>query len=480
MTFFDNTQLSSLWPEIILALGAFATLSISLFASDGRAIRVARLGCWITLAAALVSLYQLAPLAANIFDGAATLDRLAVMSKTLILVGAGLCLYIGRDYWQREKLERYEIYILALFSLIGMCLMVSSAHLLTIYMAIEVQSLAIYVLAAFNRDSLRSSEAGLKYFVLGALSSGMLLYGMSLVYGFSGTLHFDGITEAVAAGSNPGLVTGIILIFCGLAFKISAAPFHMWTPDVYEGAPSPVTLFLATAPKIAGVVLLARFFLEAVPAGSEFAVLTVALIASASMLIGAIGALVQTNLKRLLAYSSIGHMGYAISGLLNPTAEGLASVLVYITIYLISAIAAFSMLFLMRRQEGMVENIDDLSGLVHQRPGITLAFSMVLFSLAGLPPFVGFIAKVQILSSIAQAQLWWVMIILVLSSAIAAFYYLRLVYIMTMRDSDGEFRPPDFAARAALILGAITLFPILLVGIAWVQRWAGIAAQSLF
>jgi len=359
----------------------------------------------------------------------------------------------------------------------GMAMMVSANDLITLYLGLELQSLALYILAAFNRDSLRASEAGLKYFVLGALSSGLLLYGASLVYGFSGSTEFSAIAAAAASdGNNIGILFGLVFVVSGLAFKISAAPFHMWTPDVYEGAPTPVAAFFATAPKLAAMVLLARVLVEPFGPMLEEWRQIIILIAILSMAIGAFGALVQTNIKRLMAYSSIGNMGYALVALAAGTQTGLWAVLLYMTLYVVGVLGALGVIVSMRRSDGMVEQIDDLAGLAQTRPGMGWTLTAVLFSIGGIPFFVGFFGKLFVFYAALDGGLLWLAVVAALFSVISAAYYLRVVKVMWFDEPRSAFEPAP--AGVALVtrlagLSTIALLPFVALVIAQVVQAGG-------
>ena len=372
--------------------------------------------------------------------------------------------------------------MIVLLATVGMMLMISASDMISVYLALELQSLAIYIAVAINRDATRSTEAGLKYFVLGALSSGLLLYGISLVYGFTGATQFDAIADVIAAegGASLGVIVGLVFVLAGLAFKISAVPFHMWTPDVYEGAPSPVTAFLSAAPKVAAMALLVRTVMEAFgPAFLEWQQIIVFL-SIMSMALGAFAAIGQTNIKRLMAYSSIGHVGYALIGLSAGSEQGVIGVVVYMTVYVAMTLGAFACILAMRRaDEGMVEDISDLAGLVRTKPWMAAAFTLLLFSLAGIPPLVGFFGKFYVFLAAVEAGLVPLAVIGVLSSAVAAFYYLRIIKVMMFDEPRDEFEPVAGELSAVLVLsGGFTV----LFFFVWtpILTAATTAAQSLF
>ncbi len=487
-------------PEVLLAVGALALLMIGVFAADRRPGFITLLAIGLIgaagAAAALVTpgaevLAGVADAAVRArieagqaFGGALVNDAWAIFAKVAIAASAVTALVMSGRYMREERLARFEYPVLMTLSVLGMMIMVSANDLLTLYIGLELQSLPLYVLAAFNRDSLRASEAGLKYFVLGALSSGLLLYGASLIYGFSGHTGFDDIAQVVMTGENPnyGVIVGLVFLICGLAFKVSAAPFHMWTPDVYEGAPTPVTAFFAAAPKIAAMALFARAvvtpFPELVPQWTQVVVALAAL----SMAVGSFGALVQRNVKRLMAYSSIANMGFALVALSAGTQEGVRSLMLYMVIYVITVIGVFACILSMRRRDGMVERIDDLAGLSRTHTGLAVALTALLFSLAGIPPLAGFFGKFFAFKAAVDAGLWPLVVFAAVMSVVSAFYYLRLIKLMWF---DRAEEPLSRAPRElSLIAGAsaILVFPVLIApgvapfGIALVQN----AAAALF
>jgi len=408
-------------------------------------------------------------------------DAFARYAKLLILAGGALCTILSLDYNERQGIARFEFPVLMLFSTVGMMTMASASNLMTLYMGLELQSLAIYVLAAFARDDVRSSEAGLKYFVLSALASGLLLYGMSLAYGFSGTMEFARIADAVTSpqGVSTGLLVGIAFIVAGLAFKLSAVPFHMWTPDVYEGAPTPVTAFMSTAPKVAPFVVLLRVML--VPFGHVTVQWQpiIVFVAIASMVLGAVAAIAQTNIKRLMAYSSIGHMGYALIGLAAGTEAGLRGVLVYLLTYVAMSAGSFACIIAMRRRGLAVERISDLGGLARNDLTLASLFAIFMFSMAGIPPLAGFFAKFYIFLAAVQSGMWTLAVIGVLTSVVGCFYYLRIIKVMFFDPAEPAFDArPTSLSFVALTTGAFTLlffiFPAPFIGA------ANQAARALF
>jgi NADH-quinone oxidoreductase subunit N len=407
------------------------------------------------------------------YHGQFVTDAFSSFSKILILAGAALSLILSLDYNRQNHIARFEFPVLMTLSVTGMMVMVSAANLMTLYLGLELQSLSLYVLAAFARDDLRSSEAGLKYFVLGALASGLLLYGISLVYGFSGTMDFATLAKALAqpAAASPGLIVGIVFVLIGLAFKISAVPFHMWTPDVYEGAPTSVTVFFSTAPKVAAMALLLRTmvtpFGHLLIAWQELIVI----VSIASMILGALAAIGQHNIKRLMAYSAIGHMGYALIGLAVGTPEGIRGVLIYLIVYVFMSAGTFACIIAMRRRGRTLEEITDLNGLARTDPAMALALAVFMFSMAGVPPLSGFFGKLYVFLAAVQTGMWTLAIIGVLTSVVGAFYYLRIVKVMYFDPPEAAFDPRPaslsfVAAASGLFTTFFFIFPAPFVGAA--------------
>ncbi|MCG8441446.1 MAG: NADH-quinone oxidoreductase subunit NuoN [Caulobacterales bacterium] len=449
-------------PEAATALAAMLLLMLGAFAGERSAMAVNTIATVLLIGLAGLVMW-VAPAGGEAFAGGFVLDPLARYAKVVIALCAAATLIMSAGFLSSERLARFEYPVLVMLAVLGMMMMVSARDLITLYMGVELQSLALYVLAAFNRDSLRASEAGLKYFVLGALSSGLLLYGASLIYGFAGSTRFDEIAASISGEPSIGLLFGVVFLICGLAFKVSAAPFHMWTPDVYEGAPTPVTGFFAAAPKLAAMVLFARVLLEPFPEIAPQWRQVLVAIAILSLLVGSYGALVQSNIKRLMAYSSIANMGFALTPLCAGTARGVEGMLTFMTIYVISVIGVFACILTMRRREGMVERIEDLKGLSRTHPGLALALTALLFSIAGVPPLVGFFGKLFAFMPAWEAGLWYLVLVGVLASVVSAFYYLRLVRLMWF---DQPAQPFVSAPRelATMTVGAAALtFPILLL-----------------
>jgi NADH-quinone oxidoreductase subunit N len=374
---------------------------------------------------------------------------------------------LGDRWLARLDAKSFEFPILIVIAALGMGMMASAGDLISLYIGIELHSLALYVLAAFRRDDARSSEAGLKYFVLGALSSGLLLYGASLIYGFAGSTRFDVIAQAVHAGANTGILFGLVFLLCGLAFKVSAAPFHMWTPDVYEGAPTPVVIFITTAPKLAAMVLLARVLMNAFGGAADQWRQVILVLAMISVLVGAFAGLVQTNLKRLLAYSSIANIGYALIGLAAANHQGVQSMLVFMVLYMIDVTGFFACLLALSRAGKPMETLADMAGLFREKPGITLAMTVLSFSFLGLPPFSGFWGKFYVFKAALNAGLWPVAVAGLVLSVVAAFYYLRLVKTMWFDPPAGAVDAAPLDARgvayaaALLSLGVVLVLPFL-------------------
>ena len=463
-------------PELLLAVTAIALILFGAFVGPKSTDTVNGVAL-AALFAALV-LVILGPEKAVLFGGSFQVDAYARFLKVLALLGAGGTLAMSVDWLKREKQSRFEFAILVLLSTLGMMMLISAGDLLALYMGLELMSLALYVIAANNRESVRSTEAGLKYFVLGALSSGMLLYGASLIYGFTGSINFLRIAD-VAREPSLGLIFGIVFVFAGLCFKVSAVPFHMWTPDVYEGAPAPVTAFFATAPKVAAMAVFVRFAAEALPHVAHQWQQIVVFVSIASMVLGSFAAIGQRNIKRLMAYSSIGHMGYALVGLAAGTEQGVRGVLVYLAIYVAMTLGTFACILSMRRKGTVVENYEDLAGLARTSPVKAFMFAVLMFSLAGIPPLAGFLAKYYVFLAAIEAGLYGLAVIGVLSSVVGAFYYLRIVKVMYFDEPAEPFEPMPTELRAVLAVSG--LFTLLLFAYpAPLLAAASVAARALF
>jgi NADH-quinone oxidoreductase subunit N len=468
-------------PEIVLAVLTLALLMLGVFRKSD-ASDVVTLGALVALAITALLVIFAPDHQALAFHGALMVDTFARVMKVLALFGSAAALVLSVSFMKRDGTQRFEYPVLILLATIGMMLMISANNLIALYMGLELQSLSLYVLAAINRDSARASEAGLKYFVLGALSSGMLLYGASLVYGFTGSTEFPEIAAHLTKSSATiGMVFGLVFVIAGLAFKISAVPFHMWTPDVYEGAPTPVTAFFAAAPKVAAMALFTRTMMDAFGAIQPAWGQIIVVIAIASMALGAFAAIGQSNIKRLLAYSSIANMGYALVGLAAGTQEGVQGVVVYMIIYMIMTLGAFACILAMRRKGHMVEEISDLAGLSRNHKGLAFVFSMLMFSMAGIPPLAGFFGKYFVFLAAVKAGLYALAIIGVITSVVGAYYYLRVVKIMYFDEPKEAFEPMDGEVKLiAYASGAFTLLFVLPWIASTVIAVAAAAAKSFY
>jgi NADH-quinone oxidoreductase subunit N len=469
-------------PEIVLALGAMLLLMVGVFRGEQTTKGIEGGAVLLLLLTAAIVVWLPAGKLVT-FDGSFVVDSFARFLKLLALAGSAAAIVMSSNYLAVEKRGTFEYSILILLSTAGMMMLISAADLIALYLGLELMSLALYVVAAIDRDSVRSTEAGLKYFVLGALSSGMLLYGASLVYGFTGTVSFAGIAKAAAQGgtstANLGLVFGLVFLFAGFCFKVSAVPFHMWTPDVYEGAPTPITAFFAAAPKVAGIAMFVRTTIVAFPGMLTQWQQIVVFVAIASMALGSFAAIGQRNIKRLMAYSSIGHMGFALVGLAAGTAEGVQGVLVYMAIYVTMTLGAFACILSMRRDGQMVENIADLAGLARTKPAMAFFFAMLLFSLAGIPPLAGFFAKFYVFLAAIKAGLFTLAVIGVVTSVVGAYYYLAIVKTMYFDEPAKAFEPMPHELKA--VLAVTGLFNLLFFAYpSPLIEAADAAAKSLF
>ncbi|MGE0846220.1 MAG: NADH-quinone oxidoreductase subunit NuoN [Flavobacteriaceae bacterium] len=472
-------DLMPLLPELMLVGGAMILLMIGAYSSRDTMGLVT--GGAVALLIAVAILIGFLPDGRfEAFDGSFVLDDFARLMKILSLVGAVAALIMSVDFLKAHRIARFEYPVLILLAVAGMMVMISANDLIALYMGVELQSLALYVIAAIHRDNARSTEAGLKYFVLGALSSGMLLYGCSLIYGMTGSVGFAEISAAVGReGASVGLVFGLVFLLAGLAFKISAVPFHMWTPDVYEGAPTPVTAFFAGAPKIAAMAMLVRAMIDGFPSITPAWQQIIVFISIASMVLGAFAAIGQRNFKRLMAYSSIGHMGFALVGLAAGSEAGVRGVIVYMALYLAMTLGTFACILGMRRGDEMIEDIDDLAGMSRNSPVQAFVLAMLLFSLAGIPPLAGFFAKYFVFLAAIEAELYTLAVIGVLASVVGAYYYLRIIKIMYFDAPAERFEPLSGELRAVLaIAGVVTLFFV--VYPAPLMDAAAVAARSLF
>ncbi|PVX30128.1 NADH-quinone oxidoreductase subunit NuoN [Sphingomonas pokkalii] len=482
-----STQLLMTLPELVLAAGSIVLMLVAAWGGQAST----KLVSWASvalLAGAGIALAGPSSTGGAAFGGLYHADAFSAFAKVAIYVAAAVSILVAPGFFQRTSGDdlRPEYPVLILLATIGMGMMVSAGDLLSLYVGLELQSLSAYILASFMRRDTRSAEAGLKYFVLGALASGILLYGISLVYGFADTTLFDGIAEAYSAGTSgsqhTGLLFGLVFVFAGLAFKISAVPFHMWTPDVYEGAPTPVTAYFASAPKVAAVAMAVRVAIDAMgPAIFEWRQIVI-FASLASIIFGAVAAIGQTNIKRLLAYSSINNVGFALIGLAAGGEEGVASVLVYMAIYVIMTIGSFLVVLQMRGQDGeQVESIASLSGMSRTRPGLAAALAIFMFSLAGIPPLLGFFAKLGVFMAAVHSGLWIFAAVGAAASTIGAYYYLKIVKTMYFDEP-----APAFAGKTDLVEGGlIAISAVIISPIGWLVfgalgTWSLVAAKALF
>ncbi|WP_085900286.1 NADH-quinone oxidoreductase subunit NuoN [Kiloniella majae] len=480
-----TTDLSMALPEIFLACSATVLLMYGAYAGNKTAGFVSALSVAV-IAVAFGLIFFGDQKQGLAFGGLFVVDAYANYMKLVALTASGFGILMTQRFVEREGMARFEIPVLMVLATLGMMMMISSNDLMSLYVGLELQSLALYVIAAIRRENLRSSEAGLKYFVLGALSSGMLLYGCSMIYGFTGTTDFDTlgtvISGLVAGDQSPqvGLVVGLVFVCAAIAFKISAVPFHMWTPDVYEGAPTPVTAFFASAPKVAAIALFARLLSD--PFGSLVAEWQqiIVFVALASMILGSLAAIKQTNIKRLMAYSSIGNIGYALVGLAAGTQAGVEGLVIYMTIYIFMNMGTFACILSMRQKGNMVEGIDDLKGLSKTSPAMALALTIFMFSMAGIPPLAGFFAKYVVFAAAVDAGLTTLAVIGILTSVIGAFYYLRIIKVMYFDEPSGSFDKP-IGAEMTLVLTVTTAFVVFFILFSSpIMDGAAVAASALF
>jgi NADH-quinone oxidoreductase subunit N len=461
-------------PEAVVGIGALVLLVVGAFGGEKSAGLVSILAGLVLLLGAAAA--AVAPLG-SLFHGGFVGDQAANFAKVATYLMSAAALGLGHCWLARMKTARFEFPVLILLACVGMGMMVSAGDLISLYVGIELQSLALYVLCAFRRDDAKASEAGLKYFVLGALSSGLLLYGASLIYGFAGSTRFADIAAAVRSGGDTGVIFGVVFLICGLAFKVSAAPFHMWTPDVYEGAPTPIVAFVAAAPKLAAMVLFARAMVLAFPGATEQWSPVVTAIAVISMAVGALGGTVQTNLKRLLAYSSILNIGYALMAL-SAGPSGMQAMLEFMVLYMINVTGFFACFTALSRGGRPMETFDSLSGLSTERPGIALALTALSFSLMGIPPFSGFWAKFFVFKAALAAGQWRIAVFGLVTSVVAAFYYLKLVRTMWFDPAPGRTDAPPQDARALGLAAALFAFPVVMPFLAVLEPLARTAAQT--
>jgi len=472
----SSADLGLAYPELILAIGAMALLVTGAFAP--KAGRYVGWGAVLVLAAAAVQAAT-GPFGRG-FSGGMIADAASAFAQVAIFVASAVAIPLGQRWFERRGMHNFEFPVLVLLAALGMAMMVSAGDLISLYVGVELQSLALYVLAAMQRDNAKASEAGLKYFVLGALSSGLLLYGASLIYGFAGSTVFTDIAVAVKGGAHTGVLFGLVFLICGLAFKVSAAPFHMWTPDVYEGAPTPVVAFFAAAPKLAAMVLFARVLAEAFGGAiGQWQQVLVAL-GLISVAVGAFAGLAQTNLKRLWAYSSIANVGYAIIGLAAGNAEGVTAMLVFLVLYMVDVTGFFACLAALSRQGNSMETLEDMAGLFKEQPGIALAMTAFSLSALGLPPFSGFWAKVFVFKAAMGAGILdeTAAVLGLVGSVVAAFYYLRLIKVMWFDGAVGPTDKPPVEARVIAIGLALFSFPVVLGALKWIYPAAERAAHA--
>jgi NADH-quinone oxidoreductase subunit N len=472
-------DIAPILPELVIAVYAMAALLFAVYTSRDALTPMLTWGTAALFVALAVWIGSSDAGARTAFGGMFIDDAFARFAKVTILLSAAAVLAIGQDHVQRRDLGRFEYPLLVALAVVGMMLMVSAGDLIALYMGLELQSLALYVVASLRRDSARSTEAGLKYFVLGSLSSGLLLYGASLTYGFAGTTLFSGILSTLSGEVPLGLLFGLVFMLAGLAFKVSAAPFHMWTPDVYQGSPTPVTAFFATAPKVAAMALLARLVFDAFGAIPGDWTQVVAALAVASMFLGAIAAIGQRDIKRLMAYSSIAHMGFALMGLAAGSAVGVQAMLLYMAIYVAMNVGTFAFILAMERDGRPVTDIASLNLFARSEPGKALALLVLMFSLAGVPPLLGFFGKFYVLKAAVDAGLIWLAVAGVVASVIGAFYYLRIVfYLYFGREGEG-LETPMAPAQWLLMMGSAVAMLAGVVNLFGIEPLAALAAEAL-
>jgi NADH-quinone oxidoreductase subunit N len=474
-----QADLTVILPEIVLAVSAMAALLGVVYTGKDRMAVPLVWGMAGLMVLIAVGIGVNGSGTRTAFGGMINDDGFARFAKVAILLSAAAVLLLGQDYMARRNLLRFEYPVLIALSVVGMMVMVSAGDLMVLYMGLELQSLALYVVASMRRDSIKSTEAGLKYFVLGALSSGLLLFGASLVYGFAGTTLFSGIFSAAEGQAPVGLLIGLVLVISGLAFKISAVPFHMWTPDVYEGAPTPITAFFATAPKVAALGLFARVVHDAFGGVVGDWQQVLAALSLLSMFLGAIAAIGQTDIKRLMAYSSIAHMGYALMGLASGTAFGVQAMLVYAAIYVTMNLGTFAFILSMERDGRPITEIRSLNLYSKAEPGRALAMLILLFSLAGVPPLLGFFGKLYVLRAAYEGGLAWLAVAGVIASVIGAFYYLRIVYYMYFGEEGATLETGRSPVQWAFLMGSATVMLVGIINMFGVETMAQTAAATL-
>jgi NADH-quinone oxidoreductase subunit N len=469
-----NADLSLVIPQLILGVGALLLLVVGAF-SPKSTMAI----CGAAVATLLIAAYAAATAPfGRAFAGGLVSDQASAFAQVAIYLASAIAIPLGQPWFERRGVRVFEFPVLILLAALGMGMMASSGDLISLYIGVELHSLALYVLAAMHRDNAKASEAGLKYFVLGALSSGLLLYGASLIYGFAGSTVFSDIAVAVKHGANTGVLFGLIFLMCGLAFKVSAAPFHMWTPDVYEGAPTPVVAFFAGAPKMAAMVLFARALAQGFGGAIHQWQQVLVVIALTSVVVGAFWGLVQKNLKRLWAYSSIANIGYALLGLASGDQQGIQAMLVFMVLYMVDVTGFFACLAALSRQGRSMETIDDMAGLFKEQPWIAGAMTVFSLSALGLPPFSGFWAKFYVFKAALGAGLAPAAVAGLVGSVVAAFYYLRLIKVMWFDASQGPTDRPPVEARAIGMTLALFSFPVVMVALVWIDPLARAAAAA--
>jgi NADH-quinone oxidoreductase subunit N len=464
----ESLDLIPVLPELLVVLAAMALLMLGVFRKGEGTASTTTLAVLVLVGAMLLTWAVGGSERTLTFGGLFVLDPFSVFTKVLLLAASAITAAMSLNFLEKEKLGRFEYPILILLATLGMMMMVSANDFLALYLGLEIQSLSLYVLAAYHRDSTKATESGLKYYVLGSLASGMLLYGISLVYGFSGTTSFDALAKLFggehAVHPHLGFIAGLVFVLAGLAFKISAVPFHMWTPDVYEGAPTPVTSFFAVAPKIAAMALLVRVMTGPFGELSDQWRQVIAFIALGSMFVGSFAAIAQNNIKRLMAYSSIGHVGFMLVGIAAGSADGIQGVLIYLAIYLSMNVGVFAVILSMRQKGRMVEGVDDLAGLGKTNPAMAAAMAVLMFSMAGIPPMAGFIGKFYVFKAAVDAGLYTLAIIGVVTSVVSAYYYLRIIKVMYF-DEAVESLDRSGSKALGLVLAAATIVNIVFIAI---------------
>lgn len=477
----SNSNLLTIFPEILILLSALGLLIVGVVKGETFALKQIVLSKWVLVFAGLL-LFMVPSEPSVKFHGMFFTNGFTNFCKYLVLAGGLLSLFLASGFYKDNKNRICEFPVLVLLAIAGMMLMISANGLLALYIGLELQSLALYILASIDRDSSKSSEAGLKYFILGALSSGIILYGCSLIYGFSGTENFDNLKALYVQGVEipMGVLVGMVLLITGICFKVSAVPFHMWTPDVYEGSPMPVTAFFAVAPKIAAIAIFIRIVLEPFAQFVGQWQQIVIFVAAASMIVGALGAIGQMNIKRLIAYSSIGHVGYILVGLATASQQGIKAILLYLMIYMTLSVGIFACIMMIKRKEGASEDINSLSGLAKSKPYLAMVIAIIMLSMAGIPPFAGFFGKFFIFVAAVKAELYVLSVIGVLSSVVAAFYYLRIIKIMYFDESVVPLEEVQQSEMQYIALVAAVFNVLFFVGFSALVGQADKAAAWLF